>query len=384
MVCYTNGVKQFLERNFVPAEHNDYTPDLLQRTALFLMAFMAIFTFTASNFYALLWQQSDWLVGAVLPAVVVEKTNNERDDLSLTPLVRSAVLDEAARLKAEDMAKNGYFAHYSPTGVSPWYWFGQANYPYVHAGENLAVHFTDSKEVVEAWMKSPTHRANIVNNNYREIGVGTARGRYEGFDTVFVVQLFGTPALVSADTAALPAPRAVVPEPAPLPVVATAETDPVEAVAGAEVLVPETVSPVTKDTVVVADSEEIPVVAVADTVPVPEEIPEFVIADTTVTDYGVALISETITTSTDREPAPLPAVESEPAPLAAPMTSPSTMMWWIYVLIGGVAGLALILSVCLEWKQQRIRQMLYGVGLLLLMSLLFWVHTAVISGVTIL
>ncbi len=378
-------MKQFLQRNFVPAEHNDYTPDLLQRTALFLMAFMVVLTFTASNFYALLWQQSDWLVGAVLPAVVVDKTNTERNDLSLTPLVRSAVLDEAARLKAEDMAKNGYFAHYSPSGVSPWHWFNEVNYGYVHAGENLAVHFTDSKEVVEAWMKSPTHRANIVNNNYREIGVGTARGRDEGYDTVFVVQLFGTPALASAEPVSLPAARTITPEVVPpVPVVATA--DPVETVAGAEVLVPETVPtipPVPVEMAVAKADEVAPVVPVADTVP-SAEIPEFVIADTTMTDYGVALISETITTSTDREPAPMPAVASEPAPLAAPMTSPSTMMWWIYVLIGGVAGLALILSVCLEWKQQRIRQMLYGVGLLLLMSLLFWVHTAVISGVTIL
>ncbi|MCU0678248.1 MAG: CAP domain-containing protein [Candidatus Pacebacteria bacterium] len=379
-------MKQFLERVFVPGRHNDYTPDILQRTALFLMAFLVVLTFTASNFYALLWQQSDWLVGAVLPAVVVDKTNSERDTLSLTPLVRSAVLDEAARLKAEDMAKNSYFAHYSPTGVSPWHWFAEVNYAYVHAGENLAVHFTDSKEVVEAWMQSPSHRANIVNNNYREIGVGTARGRFEGYDTVFVVQLFGTPALVAAETPTIPAPRTVSPEPVPpTSVVAATEIDPVETVAGAEVLIVEAVPPVDSGDKVETELDTADLVAVdADMPSVTEEAPQFVIADTTMTDYGVALISETITTSTDREPAPMPEMDPQTAPVAAPMTSPSTMMWWIYSIIGGIAMLALGLSVCLEWRQQRLRQVLYGVGLLLLMSLLFWVHTAVISGVTIL
>jgi hypothetical protein len=350
------------------------------------MAFLVVLTFTASNFYALLWQQSDWLVGAVLPAVVVDKTNSERDTLSLTPLVRSAVLDEAARLKAEDMAKNSYFAHYSPTGVSPWHWFAEVNYAYVHAGENLAVHFTDSKEVVEAWMQSPSHRANIVNNNYREIGVGTARGRFEGYDTVFVVQLFGTPALVAAETPTIPAPRTVSPEPVPpTSVVAATEIDPVETVAGAEVLIVEAVPPVDSGDKVETELDTADLVAVdADMPSVTEEAPQFVIADTTMTDYGVALISETITTSTDREPAPMPEMDPQTAPVAAPMTSPSTMMWWIYSIIGGIAMLALGLSVCLEWRQQRLRQVLYGVGLLLLMSLLFWVHTAVISGVTIL
>lgn len=79
---------------------------------------------------------------------------------------------------------------------------------YAHAGENLAVHFTDSSEVVDAWMDSPSHRANIVNAQYAEIGVGTARGTFEGFETVFVVQLFGTPA---AGYATPIAPTVVVP-----------------------------------------------------------------------------------------------------------------------------------------------------------------------------
>jgi hypothetical protein len=166
----------------------------LQHIALGLFTLLLLLSFLASDARFYLFRSSDWMLGAVLPAVVVEKTNEARAEMSALPLQRSAVLDEAAKLKAEHMAKGEYFAHYSPDGVSPWYWFEKVGYLYAHAGENLAVHFTDSKKVVDAWMDSPTHRANIENLNYLEIGVGTAKGRFDGHDTVFVVQLFGTPA----------------------------------------------------------------------------------------------------------------------------------------------------------------------------------------------
>lgn len=182
------------EDTFLPTKKNNYTPHLLQKVAIFSMFLLVFLSFAAVNLQSLLWQSSSWLVGTVLPAVIVDLTNEQRGGLSEAPLIRSAVLDEAAQLKAEHMAKNGYFAHYSPDGTSPWYWFDQVSYTYAHAGENLAIHFNDSNAVVEAWMKSPLHRDNIVSHNYTEIGVGTAKGMFEGKETVFVVQLFGTPA----------------------------------------------------------------------------------------------------------------------------------------------------------------------------------------------
>jgi hypothetical protein len=127
----------------------------LQRVALSLMGVLTVLTFMAANLHALLWQSSQWLVSTVLPSVVVELTNEEREISNAAPLVRNVVLDEAARMKAEHMAKYEYFAHFSPDGVSPWHWFNEAGYVYAHAGENLAIHFTDSAEVVEAWMDSP-------------------------------------------------------------------------------------------------------------------------------------------------------------------------------------------------------------------------------------
>jgi hypothetical protein len=92
------------------------------------------------------------------------------------------------------MAQKGYFAHTSPEGRSPWYWFKQGGYVFNFAGENLAVDFSDSADVERAWMNSPTHRSNILNNKFTEIGVATAVGTLDGRQTTFVVQEFGTPA----------------------------------------------------------------------------------------------------------------------------------------------------------------------------------------------
>lgn len=169
--------------------------NVLQKISMSLMGVLTLVSFVVANLHAVLWQSSDWLVSTVLPAVVVDLTNQERAGLSETPLQRSAILDRAAELKAQHMAQNEYFSHFSPDGVSPWYWFDKIGYAYAYAGENLAIHFTDSEEVVKAWMESPAHRENIVNEHYTEIGVGTAKGKYEGYNTIYVVQLFGRPAV---------------------------------------------------------------------------------------------------------------------------------------------------------------------------------------------
>ena len=131
-----------------------------------MMLVLIVISFTMANLHALLWINSTWLTSAVLPSVIVDLTNSERKSTALNSLSRNATLDAAAQMKAEDMAQNGYFAHYSPEGVSPWYWIQQAGYAYEEAGENLAVHFTDSDEVVKAWMESIGHRENILNKNY--------------------------------------------------------------------------------------------------------------------------------------------------------------------------------------------------------------------------
>lgn len=161
------------------------------RTIVFL-SLLAVFLFVGALFHSVILKNSD-LLSAIYPRVLVTLTNIDRQSGSLGELATSPALEEVARMKAEDMASKGYFAHNTPEGYTPWYWFEKAGYEYEYAGENLAVNFTDSEDVEEAWMNSPTHRANIMNGKFTEIGIAMAEGEYQGRKAVFVVQSFGTP-----------------------------------------------------------------------------------------------------------------------------------------------------------------------------------------------
>lgn len=185
--------------------------------AVFMALSLGVFGFGSVQRYALRSPN----IAAVVSSVLVELANGDRAQQGLTALTVNPVLVEAAQAKANDMAQNGYFAHVSPTGVDPWHWFAQAGYAFDYAGENLAVDFSDSADVNTAWMNSPTHRENILDPHYTEIGIATAEGMYRGKPTIFVVQEFGTPAGSSAQPAVA---RASVPEDPT--VVATAATKP--------------------------------------------------------------------------------------------------------------------------------------------------------------
>jgi hypothetical protein len=389
---------------FLPTPENDYTPHLLQRAAMGMMFLLVLLSFTAVNLQALLWQSSDWLVGTVLPAVVVDLTNNEREEQAQAPLRRNALLDEAARLKAEDMAKNGYFAHYSPDGVSPWHWFDEVSYVYAHAGENLAIHFKDSGAVVDAWMKSPAHKANIVNNKYTEIGVGTAKGKFDGFDTVFVVQLFGTPAIANNVEPAV-VPLEVVPAPVALienQPVAQVEEDELGApianqlVAGEQVVENEVVETpkavvlrpkeISQSTQVVELEPGSAPVAIAQEVEI-IELPDEV-ASVLVEDERTSIFSTHFATSSGLEPAILGNVSGTTAPqkvsfINSIATKPSLMLQTTYLIIGLLVAVLLLVSIVVGIHHTRPLQVVYGVAMLMIMSGLFYVHIALTTSVVI-
>lgn len=130
---------------------------------------------------------------AVMLSVVQSESNAERSQHGVAPLRVNQTLARAAQAKADDMAAKGYFAHQGPDGSMAWDWMHTAGYEYEYAGENLAVDFEDSTQLVNAWMASPTHRENLLNQQYTEFGVGMAEGHYEGRKTTFVVQFFASP-----------------------------------------------------------------------------------------------------------------------------------------------------------------------------------------------
>ena len=121
------------------------------------------------------------------------ETNKKRQEIGLGELKINQILSDAARKKAEHMFQNNYWAHVSPDGTEPWDFILGEGYDYVYAGENLAKNFGTSDDVVEAWYNSPTHRENLLNNHYSEIGFAVVNGVLDGYETTLVVQMFGSP-----------------------------------------------------------------------------------------------------------------------------------------------------------------------------------------------
>lgn len=132
-------------------------------------------------------------LSAIYASVLVNLTNQNRAAANISELTVNPLLEKAAQMKADDMAAKGYFAHNTPSGLTPWYWIQQAGYKYTYAGENLAVNFQESSDVETAWMNSPGHFLNIMNPKYTEIGIATSTGIYKGRTAIFVVQMFGSP-----------------------------------------------------------------------------------------------------------------------------------------------------------------------------------------------
>lgn len=133
------------------------------------------------------------LSAAVLAGSVIALTNEERSDKGLGSLKANALLNQAAQLKANDMAAKSYYAHVSPDGTVPPAWLNKVGYKYQAMGENLVVDRESSEQVVSAWMGSPSHRENMLNPQFTEIGIGIAHGRYKGMDTTYVVQMLARP-----------------------------------------------------------------------------------------------------------------------------------------------------------------------------------------------
>lgn len=373
-----------------------YQLDPFQRIATRLMAVLVLLTFVGTNMQALLWQSSDWLVSTVLPAVVVDLTNEERLGLATAPLQRNATLDAAARQKAQHMADNEYFAHFAPDGTTPWSFFKENGYVYAHAGENLAIHFTDSTEVVEAWMQSPAHRKNIVDAKYTEIGVGTAKGTFDGYDTVYVVQLFGTPAVspspVSTPTpvAQIPAPEVIASVPVPTePLDLAALQAQIEEVAGAVDQLAtdqvtgdqETAVNERDETVVQPTTDQLSIPAVATAPVVPVEPPTTL----TLSEAETVIVSSEIATSSGLAVATLiePSRAHAGATVVAVATQPNVLLDIVYTAVVGVIIVLLTLSLLGEVRRLHVVQVAYSIALLIAIGGLWYLHALLTSGAVI-
>lgn len=121
---------------------------------------------------------------------VLNLVNQERAKVGLSPLTLSEKLTSIANTKAKDMADNNYFSHTSPTYGSPFDMLKKFGVSYSYAGENIAAGQRSAQEVMNSWMNSSGHKANILNKNYTELGVGYVKGGSYGTEWV---QLFIRP-----------------------------------------------------------------------------------------------------------------------------------------------------------------------------------------------
>ena len=180
---------------FIPHISNNFRAKLLHHQilsvfvlGLFLGGFLL--SYFSSVFPAVLGQAIDISVEKL-----VEFTNKKRIENGEIPLKFNDKLSYAASLKAEDMFEDDYWAHNSPNGRTPWVFIKNSGYAYIYAGENLARGFTDSEDVVNAWMASESHRNNLLSDNYEDIGFAVKKGKLKGEETVLIVQMFGSTTL---------------------------------------------------------------------------------------------------------------------------------------------------------------------------------------------
>lgn len=332
-----------LRRYFIPGKHNQYKPHFFRLEAVLATAGVIAFFFLAAvSLNSLVIRSGSLQLGAVVSSALVELTNTDRTANKLHGLIVSPVLQQAAQLKANDMAAKSYFAHNSPEGLTPWHWFEEAGYGFSFAGENLAVYFSDSAELERAWMNSPLHRANILNSYFTEIGIATAKGIYQGRETVYVVQEFGRPS------------RRV-------SVAAKANIVPAENIS---------VSTTTNKIALAEIKKEVPVVKGATTEAKPLEIA--VKEDTFIAVKREGGANVEVVTEEKMATPPLAFAGTSAPTILKIAASPQTLLRTVYSFLAVLITFALMLMIGIEIKRQHPLHIFYGVSLLVFMGVLLF------------
>lgn len=330
--------------HFIPHEGNEFKPHFVRERSVVGIALLALLIFGLAFSLKTTITKNPDILSAVITGVLVDITNVNRLSENLNPLEFSAVLASAAQLKANDMATKGYFAHTSPEGKTPWYWFTQSGYNFLYAGENLAVNFVDSEDVARAWMNSAGHRANILNDHFTEIGIAIASGYYNGQPTIYVVQLFGKPVPLGQKLATLP----------------IVQTETVEK----------------SESILANATPPTPVVAAASagqaTTSVPETQPDNiqVLAET---EMFVAVKNNDYATSEEKE-----AVSYEttgPSVVDRAITSPKIVLEIVYIILEALVLIGLILFVAFKRKREHGKHIVYLILLLVLITALLYLSS---------
>lgn len=191
-------MKKTFSAHFLPSREKKRRARLLAHEALFCYLSALLLLFGALRFVPKGLPGILGYASRISVSDLLNYTNRERRAHGLKEVKLNNALNAGAAKKASDMFKNNYWAHVSPSGKQPWDFFVSSGYDYQYAGENLAKNFNDSSSVVKAWMNSPSHRENMLNPNYTEIGFAVVNGKLQGYETTLVVQFFGAPRYVAS------------------------------------------------------------------------------------------------------------------------------------------------------------------------------------------
>ncbi len=331
----------------IPHEKNDNIPHILKEEFFVAIAIFVgvLFYFNQYNFNII---RNLNLTATVYPAVLADLTNQDRLASNTSKLAWNNNLEKAAKLKAEDMLANGYFAHTSPDGVTPWHWLKEVNYNFIYAGENLAVDFTESANVQRAWLNSPKHRENILNSNFTEIGIATVDGYFEGKNTTFVVEFFGKPSEISEDKVV----ENYIPDKKITPTSDVKEVSP--SVAGAKT---ENITEVKVDT-----SKFMPEVKII------KESEKFIVArNENVLDSQVSVkevLGDVITKNETRELSTW---------YTRFLVSPTNTIRVIYIILLGLILTATCLVLFKEYKKHQLKHLFLGILLIVIIAVLLYI-----------
>ena len=216
-------------------QHRQHTKHYIKPYWPYLPMLLLVFSGFAANSQlvaahrSVLGYATDMSVQSLFDDTNVQRQNNSEPALAL-----NSELNQAAQAKANDMSARNYWSHITPDGQQPWTFITAAGYSYQTAGENLAYGFVTASDTITGWMNSPEHRANILNDSFRDVGFGIVNiPNYQnsGPETLVVAMYGSLPGEVSASVPKAPvAPAPVtlqptqqsVPAPAPSPAVTPA------------------------------------------------------------------------------------------------------------------------------------------------------------------
>jgi uncharacterized protein YkwD len=195
-------------------QHHRHSKHYLKTYYPYLPMLMLVLVGIAIN---VSWSSRTSVLGAstnLSATSLLHDTNQAREHGHEDYLKLNGALSAAAQAKAQDMVIQNYWAHISPAGTTPWNFIQKSGYHYYSAGENLAYGFTNAEDTVNGWMNSREHRANLLNQDFTEVGFGVAPANNflgQGKTTIVVAMyaepsIAGSNATLSSSTDSLNAP----------------------------------------------------------------------------------------------------------------------------------------------------------------------------------